>query len=370
MKYININKIIILAGALAMAGAHADDRLSINGFGYQDYRQANANQYSGADSRGSWDNNFLGIVMSGKASDRDTVWAQVQANSTEQTRITWMFLDHRFNDNLSAHVGRVKFPYGLYNEFIDNKTLQLSAIEPSAYSGAGDMVYDAYNGIGLDWTSGSLFTQIFAGNVYNPPVPTSPPVCSVVGGCTANPPTAASIPAHSDRRLIGGRITWNTPQEGLRFMLSANGTQGESNVVSPTLGQLYMEERAMLSADYDIDNLDIKSEFNYHKIPAFSGGTGVISSAWYVQGGYKIGLWTPYARYDNFKADNRYASDPSYYQKEWVLGVNYKISDNLNARIEDHFIHGYGLPVGAQETPLNGGKTNWNMLAAQVNFMF
>jgi hypothetical protein len=83
-----------------------------------------------------------------------------------------------------------------------------------------------------------------------------------------------------------------------------------------------------------------------------------------------MGSWMPYVRYDVFDADRRYTYDPSYYQKDGMIGVNYKINENMNARIEDHVIHGYGLAAKAGETAQNAGRTSWNMIAAEVNFLF
>lgn len=363
MKHIKFKKSIMLAGVLAAAGAHADDKFTVNGFGFQDYRQSNANTYEGADQRGTWGNGILALVMSAKLSDRDTVWAQLESKPTEPTEFTWAYMDHHFNDNLSARIGRIKLPYGLYNEFIDNKALQLSAIRPSAYSFRADMVHDAYKGIGIDWTSGSLFTQIYGGNVYTP---------------ASN---AAITDKLHDRRLIGTRITWDTPYEGLRFMFSGwdSQTEDDTNVPSttvPPLGPLGKEYRAMWSVEYVSDRFDIKSEHSHHGTPTTTAGSGASTNAWYVQGGYKMGMWTPYVRFDYFVGDQSIASDPSSYQKNWVIGVNYKINDNVNARIEDHVIHGYGLAVAAGDMtdPTTGfpviGKTNWNMMAAEVNFMF
>lgn len=356
MTYKKIKKIILLAGVLVAEGAHADDKFTINGFGFQDYRQSNANVYEGADRRGTWENGILALVMSAKLSDRDIVWTQLESKSTEPTEFTWAYIDHRFNDNLSVRIGRVKVPYGLYNEFIDNKALQLSAVRPSAYSFRADMVHDAYKGIGIDWTSGSLFTQIYGGNVYTP---------------ASN---AAITDTFHDRRLIGTRITWNTPYEGLRFMFSGWDSQTEDNTgiaANPPLGQIGKENRAMWSVEYVSDQLDIKGEHNHHGTPTTTAGPGVSTNAWYIQGGYKMGLWTPYARFDYFIGDQSIPSDPGSFQKNWVIGVNYKINENVNARIEDHVIHGYGLAVSAGDMdPTLGGKTNWNMMAAEVNFMF
>jgi hypothetical protein len=371
MMHIKIKKIIMVAGVLAVTGAHADDKLDIHGYGYQDYRRASENSLDGADQRGTWNNEFLGLVMSMKFTDRDTAWAQLESSGSGQTAITWAFVDHRFTDNVSAHVGRVKFPFGLYSEFVDNKWLQISAIEPSMYNAAADFVYDAYEGVGVDWTSGSLVTQVYGGNVYVNP--------SLAGGSALYPaPIDASVPPTNDRRLLGARVTWNTPYDGLRFMVSATEIHAESTALQPTLGQLGREYHTMVSADYVSDRFDIKSEYAGHSIPALDGYTGVASNAWYVQAGYKMGVWMPYVRYDRYLADRLHASDPTYYQKDSVVGVNYKINDNVNARIEDHFIHGYGLAATNGEIPVDSlvtptvwyGKTNWNMIAAEVNFLF
>jgi len=56
----------------------------------------------------------------------------------------------------------------------------------------------------------------------------------------------------------------------------------------------------------------------------------------------------------------------------------------VNARIEDHFIHGYGLPVTTQDmlpdlcpgggtgcSPVySAARESWNMMAAEINFKF
>ncbi len=360
MRRTKFKKIILLAGLLVAAGAHADDRFNINGFGFADYRQTNANTIDDADQRGTWNNAIFALVMSFKITDHDYAWAQLESKPTEPTEFTWAYLEHNFNDNLSARVGRIKLPYGLYNEFIDNKALQLSAVVPSAYSFRADMVHDAYSGIGIDWTSGSLLTQVYGGNVYTPPN------------------NGAITDSYVDRRLFGTRITWNTPYEGLRFMFSGWDSQSEDDTgitAVPPLGQIGKEYRVMYSADYVSDRFDIKAEHNHHGTPTQTGSPGLSSNAWYVQGGYKLGQWTPYARFDYFIGDQNIPSDPTSYQKDWVVGVNYKINDYINARIEDHVIYGYGLAVANQDmvdstgAPV-AGKTNWNLMAAEVNFMF
>src|SRR3954471_9091126 len=85
-----------LAAAVACAGsissaqaADFGERFNVYGYGFQDYAQTSANPYLGTDQRGSWDNNFLGLVMSATIDERSKVWAQLEASSGEGTRFTW-----------------------------------------------------------------------------------------------------------------------------------------------------------------------------------------------------------------------------------------------------------------------------------------
>jgi|GEM_PF-2266173 len=365
LKAIVASIALISAGQAAFAIGNED--FSLNGYGYQNYQQTSANRSEGVDKRGSTTDNFLGLVTSVRINEKSRVWAQLQTNSAEQARFTWFFVDYKFTDNITARAGRAKFPYGLLNETIDNRAMQLAGTLPLAYSGAADMVYDAYEGAGVDLNFntgvGDLLVQGIAGNIYNPPAPLAAALYP------SNPPSNSAAPIN-DRRMIGGRVTWNTPLDGLRFMISGNQTQIESTVTQSTMGQLGKENRAMFSAEYANGGLLLQSEYNMHKIPYLSGFSGVSSSAWYAQAGYEAGDWTPFARYDELNTDSRYKNDPNYNQKSFSVGTNYKLNTNLNLRVQESFNHGYAMPVASQDTPLNGGAPNWSELTVGVNFMF
>ena len=361
----------LAASAALTAPAFADESIfSLHGFGNQDYTKSTANSFEESGVAGTWDNNFLGLVMSATVNDKSKVWAQLQANSTEQARFTWMFVDYQLNDDTNVHIGRVKFPWGIYNEYVDTRALQMSVSLPYAYSGEADMAYDAYNGVGVDYSlslqkNGRLLLQGFLGNIYNPPAPVwNPPYPNQV---SQQDEEAITV----DHHVIGGKITWETPVDGLRLMLSFNQTRIAStsdNGQAPN--QDGIENRTMLSLDYVTDKIDVKSEYNRHKYPGLSGFHDEKSHTWYVQVGLPEGAWTPYCRVESIVTDEDEASDPSRYQRGVTLGVNRKISDNFNLRIEDSFNHGYALPVSAGETLAGAGKVNWQLYAVSINFMF
>jgi hypothetical protein len=338
---------LLTAGLFSSAQA---TQMELHGYGYQDYIQTDNNTYLGADQKGTWDNNFLGLVSAITLNDKSKLWAQMQASSTDQVRFTWFFIDYQFNNNLRGHIGRVKLPMGLYNEVIDSKYLQVSQLEPSMYQGASDMFYDAYHGIGLDYDqavgAGRLAWQVYGGNIYD---------------YTYDPATSDA----QDRRTFGGRVTYDTPVDGLKFMLTLNRVQMQviNNGVKDEA--LKNEDREILSASYVTDDYDLKAEYGNHK------RLSITSRGGYLQGAYHLNdAWTPYVRYDYFTTDKSQDSDPSYYQKTAMVGVEYKISSNISARIEDHFNHGYALPVADGEVTAGAGKTNWNLFVAGINFVF
>ena len=375
-----------ISGLCGAGSAHAQETpLAIHGFGNQDDWRSSANSYQGADTRGTWGNNMFGVVFTAVVTDKSKVWAQLQADSNEQTRATWMFVDYQVNDDVRAHVGRVKFPFGIYNEIITTRALQMSVVEPAAYSIPADMTYDAYDGAGIDIdfhlpANNTLTLQAFGGNIFNPPDPQPAIPLNQDWGVNQyqnnGPATGQNgyVAPHNDRTIIGTKLTWQTPVDALRLMFSANRATLESTMVSSDAGQgtLFQEDRIMTSIDYAGDQLDIKAELNRHNIQGVDGIDPVDTQAWYVQVGYRLGDWTPYMRYDSIITNMaaQYQNNPSYYQNTLVTGLNYRLTNNINLRGEVHNNHGYALPVIAGETQAGTGTVDWQMFAFSANFMF
>jgi hypothetical protein len=341
---VQLAALALLSLASAAHSFDLGDSVQLHGFASQDYLQASRNTYLGADDRGTWDNNFLAFIGTFTLNERSKLWAQLESSSTEPTRFTWFFVDYQLTDSIRLHAGRVKYPLGIYNEFIDSKFLQVSSLEPALYQTAADFVHDAYTGIGVDYdqalgSAGRLLWQIFGGNTYD----VDPPVDS------------------RDRRAYGGRLTYYTPVNGLRFMVS--GYQTHVEVLATRA--LSKENRVIFSADYLRNAWDVKSEYGTHKF------LGVSSNTYYVQVGYTVwDKWMPFARYERVNLDTDLQSSDSYSQKIFVAGVNYKVLSNVSVRVENHFNRGYALPVASGEVPADQGARTWNLLVVGVHVLF
>lgn len=328
--------------------AHAvdvGDRLEIHGYGYQGYLQSQDNTYLNADSKGTWDYNALSLVFTAKIDDKSKVWAQLHSSS-EATRLDWAYVDYQLTSNLTGRAGQIKMPVGLYNEIRDIKFLHLSTLEPLLYQGASEIVEEAFRGISGVYQhnlgGGNLSWDAYLGQIVE----------DREGDSSFKP-----------KRLVGGRLTYKTPVEGLKFMGSAyNSTTEDAAQVPVSEGD---KKVWVLSADYAKNNFDVKAE--YAKMKFFNEE----SKAYYVQAGYTFAeKWTPFARYDYITTDVAQKNDPAHYQKATVLGLNYKINDSIAVRLENHWNKGYALPVASGEIAAGAGKKDWNMLAASISFIF
>jgi len=320
--------------------------VEIHGYGNQNYLRSPSLPYKLSDGqRDSFDETTVALLFVAPLDEKSKVWTQIHMTQ-EKIRLDWAFVDYQLTGSLMGRLGRIKLPLGLYNEIIDAKFLQLSTEAPFLYQEAVGLTAEAYQGLGLVYdlraAGGDMSLDFFLGQ----------------------PSRDEEEPALTPKRLVGGRLTYKTPLPGLRVMASAyrSSVQDATDPLNP----VPVSQRAwILSGEYKTETIDLKSEYGASK----SGDAQ--RNAWYVQGGYNLSeSWQPFVRYDQLVTDKAQKSDPSYYQKSVVLGLNYKVSSSLSIRAENHFNRGYALPVASENVAAGSGKTSWNFMTASVNFIF
>lgn len=330
--------------------------IEIHGYGHQGFVMTDGNiislaeksgsAISKADNQGTFDYSNIALLFSDRITDKNNIWIQLYGNSNH-IRLDWAFIDHKFNNQLIARVGQIKTPTAIYNEIRDVKFLQLSTIEPFMYF-EDSLVSEAYRGIGI---------------TYDKETPGGKIVLDAFGGETVN---FEEHPEKRDRVMIGGRLTCNTPIEGLRIMASAQ----TYNTEEIDTGERGNEKKYMASIDYANHGIDLKAEYFY-----LSGFQPLVPDlySYYIQAGYTLfDRLTPFARYDYLVTDKNQESDPSYYQKDITVGIGYKINSNIIFKAENHFMEGYSMPVltMGNDFDASSANKNWNLTAFSMNFMF
>lgn len=169
-------------------------------------------------------------------------------------------------------------------------------------------------------------------------------------------------------------------------MLSGSATElnyapiSSALAISPTQPNS-TEFRQMYSAEYRKDGIWVQSEYNLHRFPGGGGYSGIDSDSYYLQGGYLMGKFLPFVRYESLVTNQNLSSNPNFYQRQWAVGTNYAVTSRVNLRMEADRNHGYALPIASQgspyyvaATPVPAGSAlpalDWNEFAVELNFSF
>ena len=339
---------LALGIATPIAQAAEFGNISINGYGHQSFLRTTHNEFLGADRSGSFTDNIFALVVTAKLDERSKVWSQIASISGSSLDVHWFYVDRVLSDQLTVRAGKVLAPLGFYNEYIDARFLQQSTVLPSLYQPNTDLVDEAYGGAGLTWTQ---------------PVGKGRVDFDLYGGQIVEHASVASL--QKQKGLIGGRIDWHTPIDGLRLMVSV-ATKLQQNIGDPLDTR---KTSAILSAGWTSDRLDLKSEYGW--IERSMGSQTDSTQVWYVQAGYELTEnWRPFARYEMLRAPDYASNNPATYQNTLALGVTYRINSNVGLRLENHFNRGYAQPVLSGETAAGAGVKDWQMFGASLVFIF
>jgi len=339
-----LGAVLLTAAAGLPKGAFALDigGVEIHGYGHQGFLVSNENEYLDAGDEGTWNYTSMAIVFSSKVEDNTTVWIQLYGE--DEVGIDWVFVDYRFNNNLSVQLGQVKLPMGFYNETRDARFLQLSTLLPAMYRTEAELIHEAYRGIRAIYDlelggAGSISFEPIGGQLLDESM------------------------GHKQGQMFGGRITYQAPLEGLSLAGASTFSKIEMDMMGNTMkGDMKMWYGGVEYVNY---GFDLKSEYVWMKM------FDETHSSYYAQAGYTFfDKLTPFVRYDYNSTDDDQSSDPSYYQKCASVGVGYKINYNVSLKAEYHISDGYAMPVASGEVNAGAGEDNWNMFVASINFIF
>ena len=338
-----VASILLLECSLTIT-AHAVDlneSLQLHGYGHVGALNTDANNYFKADNGTTWDYKDLALLFTGKLNERSNAWIEL-FTVDGKNRVDWAFVDYQVASGPLLRLGQIKMPIGLYNEIRDVEFIRPSSLQPFLYQESVEITNEAYQGVGLaydhEFGRGSLTWDLYAGK-------------------------SAEYEAgdHHHENLLGARVSYQTPVEGLRAMISTF----KEKLTHIATNQSDDKHSYIVSLDYSPGDLDLKTE--YGQSTAF----GKTIETWYAQAAYSFNEhWKPYLRYDYITTDVDNKGDPSFYQYSTVAGLGYTINANFGLRMETHFNHGYAMPVVAEQMDAGTGAINWKLSAISLNFNF
>ncbi len=371
--------------------------LQFHGFVSQGAFITTTYNYLGRSKHGSVEFTEAALNASTEVSDRLRVGLQLFTRDVGpigdyKLTLDWAFLDYRWREWIGLRAGRVKMPFGLYNEVNDIPGGRLPILLPqSIYPVTSRDFLLALTGASLYGSqplgsAGAIDYQVFFGTIFLD-LSESPEFVS----------------AHT-RRAGGAQVFWRTPIEGLRVGPSFLNVKAdfEFQLDQMTIDQLVMsgavpadfDGRAQLrlhdanllvaSAEYDVRHWLFAAEYSRHLIHAETTPPGLLpdpdgdsdSEHFYALIAHRATDQVTVGGYASFQfndVDNRSGDglpvSHSAYQQDYAATGRYDISEFWLVKIEAHFLRGTAA-VSQADNPGGTLDKNWALFLAQTVLSF
>lgn len=288
---------------------------------------------------------------------------------------------------LGVRAGRVRLPFGLYNDTRDVAFTRPSILLPQS------IYFDRTRDINLSG-DGILFYGENRGAWGNFVLEFLGPFFLRVDNENAEVAFfGEDFPGDLDARVSYlGRLIYETPLQGLRFAVTGGRLADEYDPkFSPEDGDFPGTdalEPLIFSAQYEAEHWSLTGEYARRRVvqegvfsPDFK--LDIVGESYYIQGIYRIDPhWEMMVRYDVFfnDVDDRDGSQaeanfgiPSHqlFAKDWTVGVRYNITPSWMVRAEYHNVYGGTLYLFPQDnSDLFALNKKWDIFALLLSYRF
>ncbi|MDY7032241.1 MAG: hypothetical protein SVY10_10115 [Thermodesulfobacteriota bacterium] len=402
MKRVFCIAMAILFGCIFLERVHAIETgdIRIHGFVSQGYLESDKNNYLANDSsEGSFHFYEMGINVSTDLTDDLHMGMQFFSYDlgdlgNNKVILDWAFGDYRWRDWLGLRAGRLKIPYGFYNETRDVDSLRTNIILPqSVYnetmrdSTLGLQGIGIYGNIHLH-SLGSLSYEFQVGTLSIEEDSSSAKLTNSMSG------GLFEAESFSVGEIYVADSQWETPFEGLRiggtFATMSSGSEVKTTeAIGPlpagtSLDVNYPEiTYTIFSIEQTWDNLILATEYLRRKLVSevinISPKTTVEFEGYYVSASYRFTHWfelgTYYSIFYN-NIDDKDGSDleaqglPDHgaWIKDFALTACFDMNEHWVFKIEGHLMDGTAL-VMEVDNP-DGTDRDWFLFASKITYSF
>jgi hypothetical protein len=342
--------------------APGDVAVDVHAFVSQGAMWSTANNYLASSSRGSLEFSELGVNFQSQLTDRLRVGLQLFSRDlgpigNYQMKADWYYLDYHWHDWLGFRAGRIKLPFGLYNETSDIDAARVAVLLPQSFYPTSNREYllaqtgvEAYGYAGLGG-AGALDYRLYFGTIF------------------VDVSTSPTIKKLDSPYIFGGRLLWETPLPGLRLGASGQALRLTfSYALDPTMPMMYSNVgfdvvQGAASVEFARHDLVLAAEFSEWRISldaddlALVPGTKqvTVSERGYLLATYHVAprFW-PGVYYSVLFPDEKNATltGPSKDMQHDVAGtLRFDLNEHWIFKLEAHFMHG----TAALDPTLNGG---------------
>ena len=342
--------VLAAAPALAQEGEPGARPIEFHGFASQGFILTLKNDYLAENSTdGSFEFSEVGFNFTKELTETLSTGGQLFAQDLGRSgnfkpQIDWFYLDFRPDDWLGFRAGRVKIPYGLYNEIQDVDSARVPVLLPQSvyplqareilFSVTGAEVYGFLRMRGF----GALDYRLYGGTIF-------------LDSDALTPPGAGFELDFNVRYVGGGRLFWETPLEGLRVGSSYERVRLDTTAFVPGLAPpLVIETRSWLwvaSVEYVTGDLLLSAEYGRGKAmqhsnyPELSPALDEMDERAYVMVSQRLATWFQPGAYASLffpNVENREGRENR--QLDVALTLRFDVNPFWLVKAEGHFMYG------------------------------
>jgi len=381
------------------------DNLKFQGFASQAFIATSDNNVFGkTDQGGGFGFTEVGFNALFRPTSRLQFSAQMlsrragEGSNAGEPRLDFGFVDYLLYSHevhqFGIRVGRLKIPFGFYNDTRDVAFTRPSILLPQS------IYFDRTRNLGLSGDSVQLY-----GETSYPTIGNFSVQFGVWRPLVKSRETEFAI--FSTNNLFGelspeasfiGRGIYETHDARFRFAISgiwlnAHYNPGPNDSLSRGsfsfsplyLSAQYNAEKWSLTAEYALRRLDFK---NFGALPLDEQADNTTGESFYVQGVYRFHpKWEALLRYDvyfadrndrngkefaQWRQDNGFTPRPAHsrFARDLAVGLRWNITPQIMARFEYHYINGTGWLSGLDNPDSSATVKEWDLFAAQLSFRF
>jgi hypothetical protein len=375
------------AAAAELGSSDGAIPVEVHAFVSQGALWSTANNYLAKSARGSLEFTEVGINFTTQPTDKLRLGMQLFARDlgpvgNYSAKTDWFYLDYRWRDWLGLRAGRVKIPFGLYNDTSDIDAARVQVLLPQAVYPISNRDFllaqtgvELYGYVDLRG-AGALDYRLYGGTIF------------------LDISTNTAIKELDIPYVAGGRVMWETPVQGLRVGGTFQALRLNFSFIPPTMPTappITAGLTALLgvaSVEYVKNDLLLAAEFSQWRVDVsqddviyFPPGTKLttVAERAYVLGTYRVKPWLWPGLYASIffpdEANATFGGQSKDMQYDAAGTVRFDINPYWLFKLEGHLMHGTAGLDGALNglTPvdsLDELTRNWAVFLAKTTAYF
>lgn len=369
--------------------------LQVHGFVSQGFLFTTDNNYLAESERGSFEFTEVGLNFTQPLTDELRAGVQLFARDlgplgNYSIKADWFYLDYRYANWLGLRAGRVKLPFGLYNEVNDIDQARVPVLLPqSIYPVQNRDFLLAQTGVELYGyvelaAAGALDYRLYGGTIFLE--------------TDLAPGTPYEIERLNIPYVAGGRVLWETPLRGLRAGGTVQFLRLDADLLydmaafDPLVmagdlpasfdGRVSAELPVLMwvaSIEYAVDDLLLAAEYSRWNVdtessePMLFPESDSTQERLYGMAAYRINAWfEPGLYYSLYFRDVDEREGREQQQHDVALTLRFDINNHWLVKLEGHYLNGTAALSAALNdgTPPSDLKRSWALFLVKTTAYF